>query len=107
MLLFLCTLLAVTPVLAEDGISGVWQGMDEKTGAILRLTLKEDGTFEGFSTDRPEVYTGSFEANDGLCTLKARDSGPGFQVHAVGRFTDPIDKHRKGIHIPKAGRPSA
>ncbi len=76
LLLFLCTLLAVTPVLAEDGISGVWQGTDEKTGAILRLTLKEDGTFEGFSTDRPEVYTGSFEANDGLCTLKARDSGP-------------------------------
>jgi hypothetical protein len=75
-LLFLCIVLVCTFALAEDSVSGVWQGTDEKTGAILRLTLMEDGNFEAFRTDRQEVYAGAYEAKDGICTLMAQGGGP-------------------------------
>lgn len=75
-LLFLCVLVAFASAWAENGVSGVWQGTDEKTGAILRLTLAQDGSFEAFRTDGQEVYAGTYEARDGMCALNGEDSMP-------------------------------
>lgn len=74
--LFLCALMLIASAIAAEGVSGVWQGTDEKTGAILRLTLGEDGTFEAFRTDRDMVYAGTYEARDGMCSLVGEESGP-------------------------------
>lgn len=73
--LFLCAVIVFASAGAEEGVSGVWQGTDEKTGAILRLTLAENGTYEAFRTDGQEVYAGAYEAKDGICTLMGEGSG--------------------------------
>ena len=73
---FLCVLLLIASAWAAEGVSGVWQGTDEKTGAILRLTLAEDGTFEAFRTDGEAVYFGTYTAQDGMCALNVMESGP-------------------------------
>ncbi len=75
-LLFLCAIVLFASSRAEEGVSGVWQGTDEKTGAILRLTLAENRTFESFRTDKQEVYAGTYDAKDGICTLMGEGSGP-------------------------------
>ena len=81
-LLFLCAVLLITSAWAEEGISGVWQGKDEKTGAILRLTLREDGSYEGFSTEGKEVYDGGYTAEGGVCSL----TGPADQPWAEFKY---------------------
>jgi hypothetical protein len=72
-MLFLCAVVLIASAWAEEGITGIWQGTDAQTGAIMRLTLRDDGTFEGFKTDGQEVYDGMYQASDGVCSLIGKD----------------------------------